>query len=384
MLEPVLRRHHREEQVLVMQPSMPPLEEYAKLLGRIWENRWLTNNGEFHQDLERGLAEYLGVPHLNLFCNGTIALLVALAMLRIDSGEVLTTPFTFPATPHVLYWNRIQPVFCDIDPETRNLDPARAERLITSETKAILATHVYGTPCDVEAIQALADRHGLYVLYDAAHAFGVTYRGRSLASYGDASMLSFHATKLFSTIEGGALVVKSKAQHDRVNFLKNFGIRDEETVIGPGINGKMNEFQAAYGLLHLDMVGREIASRGKIAAVYQRELADVPGISLLPLAQHTEPNYAYFPIFVDASAYGWSRDELHAALKRCNIVARKYFYPLCSRYACYSALPSAHPGNLPIAEQAAEQVLCLPIHGSMTEQAASSIAQVVREIGAVA
>lgn len=367
-----------------MQPSMPPLEEYAKLLGKIWENRWLTNNGEFHQELERGLVDFLGVPHVNLFCNGTIALLVALQMLRIDSGEVLTTPFTFPATPHVLYWNRIHPVFCDIDPQTRNLDPAKAERLITSETKAILATHVYGTPCDVEGIQALADRHGLYVIYDAAHAFGVTYRDRSLASYGDASMLSFHATKLFSTIEGGALVVKTKAQHDRVNFLKNFGISDEETVIGPGINGKLNELQSAYGLLQLGMVGQEIASRSEIAAIYRRKLTGVPGISLLPVAEETEPNHAYFPIFIDASAYGWSRDELHAALKRCNIIARKYFYPLCSRYSCYSALPSARPDNLPIAERAAEQVLCLPIHGSLSPQTALSIVQIIREIGALA
>ncbi|MCC6144231.1 MAG: aminotransferase class I/II-fold pyridoxal phosphate-dependent enzyme, partial [Candidatus Hydrogenedentes bacterium] len=237
------------EPIYVTRPNLPPLTDYLPYLERIWESRWLTNAGAVHQEFEQRLGAYLNEGHLSVFCNGTLALLVALQALRLNSGEVITTPFTFPATPHVLYWNRIQPVFCDIDPETFCIDPVRIEQLIGPDTKAILGVHVYGTPCDVEAIQAIADRHGLHVLYDAAHAFGARYKGRQLAGYGDISMLSFHATKLFSTFEGGALVMQNAAQQERVNFLKNFGIANEETVIGPGINGKMNELQAAYGLL---------------------------------------------------------------------------------------------------------------------------------------
>jgi dTDP-4-amino-4,6-dideoxygalactose transaminase len=362
----------------VTRPTMPSLEEYSNQLRGIWERRWLTNAGVLHNELESQLCAYLGVDHLSLFCNGTIALLVALHALRINSGEVITTPFTFPATAHVLYWNGIRPVFCDIDPSTFNVDPNRIESLIGPDTKAILAVHVYGTPCDVDAIQAIADRHGLRVIYDAAHAFGVQYRGESVLNYGDVSMLSFHATKLFSTVEGGALVSHSAAQQSRINFLKNFGIANEEEVVGPGINGKMDEFHAAFGLLHLRMVDDEIRSRRNIATIYRERLSDVPGVTVLKDQPYTVSNYAYFPVFVDANRYGRNRDELFVLLRDCNVVARKYFYPLLSHASCYAALPSAAPSRLPVAERAAQQVLCLPIYGSLDGETAHRICDIIQ------
>jgi dTDP-4-amino-4,6-dideoxygalactose transaminase len=356
---------------------MPSLEEYTEYLRGIWQRGWLTNSGVLHEELERQLCEYFGVQHLSLFCNGTIALLVALNALRINSGEVITTPFTFPATAHVLYWNQIRPIFCDIDEDTFNLDPECIQYLIGPDTKAILAVHVYGTPCDVDAIQAIAKRHGLYVIYDAAHAFAVKYRGHSILEYGDLSMLSFHATKLFTTIEGGALVSRTRAQQDRINSLKNFGIAGEEEVIGPGINGKMDEFQAAFGLLHLRMVQDEIARRRNIARTYYERLATVPGLKLLRHAGDTEPNYAYFPILVDSEEYGMSRDELFRVLRSCNIVSRKYFYPLVSRAPCYAALPSADPARLCVAERTANRVLCLPIYGTLRIETVERICDII-------
>jgi dTDP-4-amino-4,6-dideoxygalactose transaminase len=383
-IEAIVSAHRLPEPVFVTRPELPPLAEYTKLLEQIWDRRWLTNDGAFHQEFERRLAEYLGVPHVNLFCNGSIALLVALQALRIDGGEVITTPFTFPATPHVLHWNRVRPVFCDIDPNTYNIDHTRIERLITSDTRAILAVHVYGTPCDVDALQTIADRHGLKVIYDAAHTFGVRLRGRALAASGDISMLSFHATKLFSTIEGGALVVQSEEQKKLVNYLKNFGVADEETVIGPGINGKMNEFQAAYGLLQLEMVESEIAARAERVATYREELAGVPGISMPATIPETRANHAYCPIFIDATLFGMTRDAVHAALKACNIITRKYFHPLCSHYPIYAELPSARPELLPVAERAASQVLCLPDYGSLPLETVRTIGHVLRELHAAA
>lgn len=373
----LLDRYRFDEPVYVTRPTMPELGDFEASLRRIWTTRQLTNAGEFHRELEKRLAGYLGVEHLSLFCNGTIALLVALQLLRINSGEVITTPFTFPATPHVLYWNRIRPVFCDIEPRTFNLDPARVEELISPDTKAILAVHVYGNPCDVDALQAIADRHGLHVIYDAAHAFGARFRGRSLADYGDVSMLSFHATKLFSTLEGGALVVKSAVQKERTDFLKNFGIAGEEKVIGPGINGKMNEVQAAFGLLQLDLTDREIAGRGELARAYRAALAKVPGITCLPAVAEVEENHAYFPVLVDAAAYGMSRDRLHAVLKDFNVVTRKYFFPLCSSYSCYSASASARPENLPVAHSVASRILCLPIYGGLGLEAVEAICAIL-------
>ncbi len=374
---PHLDRYRFEEPIYVTRPTMPELDEFQESLRRIWESQQLTNAGDFHRELEERLAEYLGVEHLSLFCNGTIALLVALQLLRINSGEVITTPFTFPATPHVLYWNRIRPVFCDVEPRTFNLDPARVEELISPDTKAILAVHVYGNPCDVDALRAIADRHGLHVIYDAAHAFGTRFRGRSLAGYGDVSMLSFHATKLFSTLEGGALVAKTAAQKQRTDFLKNFGIAGEETVIGPGINGKMNEVQAAFGLLQLRLTEREIADRAEIARIYRTRLEAIPGIDCIPTTAEVEENHAYFPMLVDEAVYGMSRDQLHTTLKEFNVVTRKYFFPLCSTYSCYSASASARPENLPVAHRVASRILCLPIFGGLSTEAAETICELL-------
>ncbi len=379
-LSDLVDRYRFSEPILVTRPTMPPLAKYQESLEEIWDSRWLTNMGTFHKKLEARLAEYLGVECLSLFCNGTIALLLALQNLRINSGEVITTPFTFPATPHVLYWNGIRPVFCDIDPETFNLDPGRVEQLIGPDTKAILAVHVYGTPCDVERLQALADLHGLYLIYDAAHAFGVTYQGRALAAFGDASMLSFHATKLFSTFEGGALIFETEAQKKRADYLRNFGITALETVIGPGINGKMNELQAAFGLLQLDRVDREIENRRALAHQYQARLEKVPGLRFLQEIPGVKRNWAYFPVLVDAGAYGMSRDDLHRALKAFNVITRKYFFPLCSTYPCYSSFSSARPSKLPVAHNVADRILCLPIYGTLSAGDTETICQVLAEL----
>jgi dTDP-4-amino-4,6-dideoxygalactose transaminase len=376
----LLARHRFAEPVYVTRPTLPKLEDYQRKLERIWETRWLTNDGECHTQLRRALMDYLGVEHLNLCCNGTIALLLALQAARINGGEVITTPFSFPATPHALYWNRVQPVFCDIDPIDFNLDPERIERLIGPDTRAILPVHVFGNPCDVRAIQEIADRHGLTVIYDAAHMMGVTLDGRSILEWGDFSILSFHATKLFSTAEGGAVVSRSAPDCERIDYMKNFGIADEETVIGPGINGKMSELQAAFGLLQLEGVETEIASRKTLTQLYREKLADVPGITV----QHDRPgvrhNYAYFPILVDAGAYGMHRDALWSALKQFNVVTRKYFHPLCSRYPSYASLPSAQPQNLPVAERVAASVLCLPLYGTLSASSVETIATIIAEL----
>ena len=375
----LIRRRKLPDIVYVTRPTMPKLAGYVQMLEGIWDRRWLTNQGPLHEDLEARLRSFLGVPHLSLFCNGTIALLVALEALRIDSGEVITTPFSFPATTHALFWNRVRPVFSDIDPITLNLDPVKIERLISPETRAILAVHVYGRPCDVEAIERIANVHGLHVIYDAAQAFGVRYKGNSLLNYGDISILSFHATKLFTTIEGGALICGSEVRRQRVNSLKNFGIADEETVIGPGINGKMNEFQAAFGLMQMDLVEQEIAKRRDLALLYTELLAGIPGIAVLSGIPETELNYAYFPVLIDAARFGMTRDELFVLLRQCNIHARKYFYPLISWASCYSALPSAAGSNLPVAERISRQVLCLPIYGSLEPETVRLISGIIVE-----
>lgn len=379
-LEDIISAHRLADPVYVTRPTMPNLDDYTQYLRGIWERRWLTNAGPLHGELERKLVSFLGVEHLSLFCNGAIALQVAFEALRINSGEVITTPFSFPATAHVAYWSRVRPVFCDIDPLTFNIDPSKIERLIGPETRAILPVHVYGHPCDVEAIQKIAEVHGLHVVYDAAHAFGVRYKGRSLLSYGSISMLSFHATKLFTTIEGGALVCGSEAQRNRINFLKNFGIADEETVIGPGINGKMNEFQAAFGLLQLQGVAEEIRRRRALAKIYRDGLRRIPGIFVPDDPPECEANCTYFPILVDRAAYGMSRDDLYLVLRRCNILTRKYFYPLITHAPCYSALPSAAPSNLPVAERVAGQVLCLPMYGTLEAEIARSICSLIAEL----
>lgn len=350
----------RANKIFVTQPLMPPLQEFLPYLNKIWESRWLTNGGPFHQELEAALADYLGVEHLALFANGTIALMTALQTLGI-AGEVITTPYSFVATAHALLWNGITPVFADVEPGTCNLDPAKIEQAITPRTTAILPVHCYGVPCDVERIQAIADTYGLKVIYDGAHAFGVQFKGQSLFRHGDLSMLSFHATKVFNTFEGGALVCPDAKTKQRVDFLKNFGHSGEVTVVDPGINGKMNEIQAAFGLLQLKHVDEAIAQRRAIDARYRDLLSEVVGITCLEQRPDTVGNFGYFPIFVDADC-PISRDALEQRLRDSGIYARRYFYPLIAEFPMYRGLPSANLGNLPVALEASREVLCLPIY----------------------
>lgn len=346
--------------VYVTQPYLPPLEEFIPYLEKIWGNRVLTNCGPFHQQLEDALCDYLGVEHISLFTNGTIALVTALQALRI-TGEVITTPYSFVATSHSLLWNGIRPVFVDIDPDTLNLDPAKIEAAITPQTTAIMSVHCYGHPCDVEAIQQIANNYNLKVVYDAAHAFGVTDKQGSILRHGDMSVLSFHATKVFNTFEGGAIVCPDAKTKQRVDQLKNFGIVDESTVVAPGINGKMSEFNAALGVLQLKYIDQAIAARKQIDAVYRERLQGVKGIRCLKEAGEKDANYSYFPILV-GNDYPLSRDELFQSLKDMGINPRRYFYPLISDFPMYRGLPSSHRENLPVATAAAQQVLCLPIY----------------------
>ena len=347
----------------VTQPSLPPLEEFLPYLQKIWDSKILTNGGPFHQQLEQALCEYLGVAHISLFTNGTIALVTALQALRI-TGEVITTPYSFVATAHSLLWNGIRPVFVDVDPATLNLDPARIEAAITPQTTAILPVHCYGHPCDVEAIQRIADRYGLRVIYDAAHAFGVQTQGGSVLRYGDLSVLSFHATKVFNTFEGGAIVSPDAKTKQRIDHLKNFGFVDEVTVVAPGINGKMNEFSAAFGLLQLKGLNEAVRLRRSVDTRYREGLASIKGIRCLGDTGETVQNYSYFPILVEPE-YGLSRDGLYDKLRRDNIFGRRYFYPLISAFPMYRGLPSATRSNLPAAARAAEQVICLPMYSEL-------------------
>ncbi|BBL59022.1 DegT/DnrJ/EryC1/StrS family aminotransferase [Methylomonas koyamae] len=343
----------------VTQPFLPPLEEFVPYLEQIWENRQLTNSGPFHQEFEKALAEYLNVKHLSLFANGTLALVTALQALRI-TGEVITTPYSFAATAHSLLWNNIKPVFADIDPISLNLDPNRIEEAITPQTTAILPVHVYGRPCDIDAIQKIADIYGLKVIYDAAHAFGVTYHENSILKYGDLSILSFHATKVFNTFEGGAIICPDKKTKQRIDYLKNFGFADEVTVVAPGINGKMNEFQAALGLLQLNYIELAINRRQEIDFLYRDGLKDVKGIRLLPLPINTRQNYSYFPIIVDPE-YPLSRDDLYQKFRDHNIYVRRYFYPLVSDFPMYRGLVSSAKSNLKVAKIISDSIICLPI-----------------------
>jgi dTDP-4-amino-4,6-dideoxygalactose transaminase len=335
-------------------------------LKEIWETGTLTNNGPKHQDLERRLRTFLNVPKLSLFNNGTIALIVALQSLELK-GEVITTPFTFPATVHVLSWNQLTPVFCDIDPVSMNIDPEKIESLINPKTSAILGVHVYGSPCDVSAIADIAERHHLRVVYDAAHAFGVEIDGRGIANFGDVSMFSFHATKLFHTAEGGALAVQEDAAKRKIDLLKNFGIKDEEDVILPGINGKMNELQAALGLSVLEGFWDEWKKRKLLHEIYTSRLRMVEGITLTAEdAKLTKGSYQYFVIRIHEDQFGTSRNTLHEKFKSYNIFTRKYFFPLCSEYDCYKELPSAKRENLAVASNVSNEVLCLPLYGALT------------------
>jgi len=365
-----------EKPIYVTRPLLPPLEEFLPYLEQIWESKWLTNAGPFHQELEKKLAGYLGVDHLALFANGTLALVTALQALRI-AGEVITTPFSFVATAHSLLWNGIKPVFVDIHPETFNLDPEKIETAITPHTTAIMPVHVYGRPCDVEKIQKIADTYGLKVIYDAAHAFGVRYKGESLLKHGDLSTLSFHATKVFNTFEGGAIVCPDAKTKKRIDDLKNFGFIDEVTVVAHGINAKMNEVQAAFGLLQLKYIDKAIARRREIDAQYREKLSSVTGISYSPLPADTIYNYAYFPILIEKE-HPLLRDQLYDKLRQNGIFARRYFYPLISEFPMYRGLPSAVPSNLLIARKVANRVLCLPIYPDLENESITRIISIIK------
>lgn len=353
--------------ITVTAPLLPSLEEFNELLKEIWESKWITNNGTFHQQLEKALCEYLKVPYISLFTNGTLPLITALQALRI-TGEVITTPYSFVATTHSLWWNGIKPVFVDIDPATGNIDPDKIEAAITPKTTAIMPVHVYGKPCDTERIQAIADKYGLKVIYDAAHAFGVEVNGESVLNAGDMSTLSFHATKVYNTIEGGALVMHDEKTKKRIDYLKNFGFANEVEVVAPGINSKMDEMRSAYGLLNLRQVDAAIDTRHQVAIQYREALRPVEGIHFMDDMPGVKHNYSYFPIFVDAEKYGMTRDELYFKMKEQNVLGRRYFYPLISEFSTYRGLPSATKGNLPNAHKMADSVICLPMHHELNTE----------------
>lgn len=364
--------------IYVTQPDLPDLDDYVEKLKEIWDSKWLTNNGKFHKEFEEKLCEYLGVKYISLFSNGTLALITALQALRI-TGEVITTPYSFVATTHALHWNGIKPVFCDVDPVYGNIDPDKIESLITPKTTAILPVHVYGTPVDVEKIENIADTYGLKVIYDAAHAFGVKKEDSSISNFGDLSVLSFHATKTFNTVEGGAIVCHDEKIKKRIDFLKNFGFADEVTVVAPGINAKMNELQAAYGLLQLENFEIQIQKRKEIAELYKELLKDTKGIRFLDDMQGVKHNYAYFPVFVDKD-YPLTRDELYSKLKEHNIYSRRYFYPLISDFPTYRSLSSAQHDNLPNAVKLADEVICLPIYPELQNNIVSHISNIIKGI----
>lgn len=362
--------------ITVTSPLLPDLKEFEKMLEDIWQRKWLTNNGHYHQELEKALSEYLGVPYLSLFTNGTLPLITALQAMRI-TGEVITTPYSFVATTHSIWWNNLKPVFVDVEEETGNIDPEKIEAAITPQTTAIMPVHVYGTPCNTKRIQEIADIYGLKVIYDAAHAFGVKVNGKSILEEGDMSTLSFHATKVYNTIEGGALICRDEATKKRIDYLKNFGFAGETTVVAPGINSKMDEIRSAYGLLNLKQVDTAIAKRKHIAEQYREVLKDVSGIRFLKDIEGVRHNYSYFPIFINENEYGKTRDTLYTQLKENNILGRRYFYPLISNFPVYRGLESANPNNLPIATKLADQVLCLPMYADLTDDDVSRILQVV-------
>lgn len=367
-----------KERIYVTRPVFPTIEEVTEKLRDIWAAKWLTNNGPQHTMLEHELTEALKVPYLSLFNNGTIALIVACQSLRL-SGEVITTPFTFAATPHVLSWNNIAPIFCEVDAETMNIDAEKIESMITPHTTAILAVHVFGTPCDVVKIQEVANRYGLRVIYDAAHAFGVEIGGRGIGTFGDISMFSFHATKLYHTVEGGALVHGDKHLKQRIDLLKNFGIKNEEEVVMPGINGKLNEISAAIGRIMLGYVEGERQKRIRLHEIYNEELADVDGLTLMPTcAADVKLNYQYYVIRIDEKIFGRSRDFVYDELRKYNVFARKYFHPLCSEFTCYRQLNSANPANLPVANVVGQQVLSMPMYGDLAEDDVRKICAILK------
>ena len=378
------------KQITVTSPLLPPLEDFIPYLQQIWDRKWITNNGQFHQQLEQALAEYLGVEYISVFTNGTLPLITALQALGLTKGEVITTPFSFVATTHAIWWNQLTPVFVDVDPITGCIDPNKIEAAITENTVAIMPVHVYGTPCDTERIDAIAKKHNLKVIYDAAHAFKTTCKGSSVLLAGDISTLSFHATKTYNTVEGGALICHSAEMKQQIDYLKNFGFEDETVVVGPGINSKMDEIRAAYGLLNLKHVDSAIAARKRVAEQYVEALKDVEGITLyqslvdsLALSPNSlspyRLNYSYFPIFVDAAAYGMTRDELYEKMRANNVLGRRYFYPLISTFSPYNMYPSATKDNLPNAHKMADIVICLPMHHALREEDVKRVIDCIRK-----
>ncbi len=376
-----------KETISVTSPLLPDLNEYNLLLQDIWLRKWITNNGHYHQELEKQLSAYLGVPCLSLFTNGTLPLITALQALGIREGDVITTPYSFVATTHSIWWNGLKPVFVDVDSDTGNIDPNKIEAAISPNTVAIMPVHVYGCPCDVEKIDAIAKKHKLKVIYDAAHAFGVTYKGKSILDWGDLSTLSFHATKVYNTIEGGAMVMHTPEMKYDIDNLKNFGFRGETTVVAPGINSKMDEMRAAYGILNLKQVDWAIEQRKHVATRYVEALKDVKGIKLFPYIieqvnlQSVDNiqfnwNFAYFPILITED-FGMTRDELYEHMKSQGVMGRRYFYPLISDFNPYSHYESAKSKNLPLATKLAEQVICLPMHPYLTK---NEVEQVIKSI----
>ena len=367
-----------DKPVYVTQPFMPPLEEFEEYTKQIWESKLLTNNGKFHQDLEKALCEYLGVKYISLFSNGTLALITSLQVLRI-TGEVITTPYSFVATTHSLWWNNIKPVFVDIEPNTFNLNPDKIEAALTPKTTAILPVHVYGNPCNIYRIKEIADLYGLRVIYDACHTFGVKVNGIPVLNFGDLSVMSFHATKVYNTFEGGAIVCHDEATKKRIDYLKNFGFVNETSVVVPGINAKMNEIQAAMGLLQLKYIDRAIKKRRQITIQYREELKDIEGITYLLDIDGITHCYSYFPILIDKDKYGKTRDEVYERLKMYNIFGRRYFYPLISQFPTYRGLESAKSGKMPVAEDVTEKVICLPIYPDLDFDQVSKICKVLKE-----
>ena len=353
------------ELITVTSPLLPNLDDFNEMLKQIWASKWITNNGSFHKQLEKELAVYLKVPYISLFTNGTLPLITALQALRI-TGEVITTPYSFVATTHALWWNGIKPVFVDIDPTTGNINPDKIEAAITPKTTAIMPVHVYGKPCDTKRIQEIADQYGLKVIYDAAHAFGVEVNGESILNAGDLSTLSFHATRVYNTVEGGAMVMHDEKMKKRIDYLKNFGFANETTVVGPGINSKMDEVRSAYGLLNLKQVDAAIEARHQVAIKYREVLRNVEGVTFFDDIPGVRHNYSYFPIFIDAKKYGMTRDELYFKMKEQNVLGRRYFYPLISEFSTYRGLESAKPENLPEAHKMADSVICLPMHHALS------------------
>lgn len=364
------------KQITVTAPLLPNLEDFNLMLHDIWSSKWVTNNGKYHKQLEKELAEYLKVPYVSLFTNGTLPLLTALQALRV-TGEVITTPYSFVATTHSIWWNGCKPVFVDIDPATGNMDPDKIEAAITPKTTAIMPVHVYGKPCDTKRIKEIADKYGLKVIYDAAHAFGVEVDGESVLTAGDMSTLSFHATKVYNTLEGGALVMHDVETKKRIDYLKNFGFAGETEVVAPGINSKVDEVRAAYGLLNLKQVDAAIEARHHVAVKYREALKRVNGITYMDDMPGVRHNYSYFPIFIDAEKYGMTRDELYFKMKEQNILGRRYFYPLISEFSTYRGLPSAAPDNLPNAHKMADTVLCLPMHHELTKSDIERIIDII-------